>query len=96
MTWPLSLPFLVVMPLSFAAGLLVGLAYFRALRITADLIVARSAPMLTLLLTLGRIACLGAVLYAAVLVSGLALMAALAGVVVARTLMIRRMREAEA
>ena len=56
-------PAVLILPLCFAGGLLLGLAYFRALRGTADLIVSGGRPLLALALTLGRLVVLGAGLF---------------------------------
>ncbi len=87
-----AIPLFLTLPVSFAGGLVLGLVYFRALRGTADLIVGGGPPLLGLVLTLGRLAVLGAGLYVAVLVGGLALLAALAGVLCAKGLMLRQTR----
>ncbi len=89
---PHTAPLLLTLPVAFAAGLGVGFAYFRALRATADLIVSGSRPLLGLALTLGRLACLGAVFYVAVQGGGLALLSALAGVLCAKALTLRTVR----
>ncbi len=89
-----TLPLLVTLPVCFMGGLLLGYAYFRALRETANLIVSNGHPLLGLALTLGRLGLLGAGFYVAVLAGGLALLAALGGVLCAKTLMLRRIRSA--
>lgn len=82
------LPF--ILTVCFLGGVVLGYAYFRALRATADLIVGGGSVLLGLGLTLGRIAALGAGLYLAVLGGALALLAALAGVLCAKVLLIRQ------
>ncbi len=89
-----ALPLPVILPVCFLGGLVLGYVYFRALRETADLIVSRGAPLLGLALTLGRLALLCAGFYLAVLAGGLALLTALAGVLGAKTLMLRQARGA--
>jgi hypothetical protein len=69
-----------------------GFAYFRILRITAEMLVMGGRPLLALALTFGRFVCLGAGFYVAVLAGGLALLAAFAGVLCAKSLMLRRTR----
>ncbi|MBN2907387.1 MAG: hypothetical protein JXJ18_11815 [Rhodobacteraceae bacterium] len=88
-----TVPLWLSLPVCFAGGLGLGFAYFSALRATADLIVTGGRPILGLALTLGRLAFLGAGFYLAVLAGGLALLAALAGVLCAKALMLRRARE---
>jgi F1F0 ATPase subunit 2 len=85
-----TLPLVLTLPLCFAGGVLLGLAYFRVLRWTTDLIVNGGSPVLALSLSLGRLVMIGAGFYLAVLFGGLALLAALAGVLTVRTLMLRR------
>jgi hypothetical protein len=90
-----SVPLLVILPICFAGGVVLGFAYFRALRTTADLIVGGGNPFLGLALALGRLAFLGAGLYVAVLFGGLALLAALVGVLCAKGLMLNHARRAD-
>lgn len=90
-----SLPLHVTLPVCFLGGLVLGYGYFRALRETANLIVTHGHPLLGLALTLGRIACLALGFYVAVLAGGFALLAALAGVLCAKALMLRRIRRTE-
>jgi hypothetical protein len=85
-TWPLVL----TLPLCFAGGVLLGLAWFRVLRWTTDLIVNGGSPVLALTLSLGRLVVIGAGFSLAVLFGGLALLAALAGVLTVRAVMLRR------
>ncbi|PIP97289.1 MAG: hypothetical protein COW75_07055 [Rhodobacterales bacterium CG18_big_fil_WC_8_21_14_2_50_71_9] len=87
---------LLALPLCFLGGLLLGLVHFSALRATAALIVGGGSALLGLVLTLGRVALLGAGLCAAAQGGALALLAAAAGVLVARALMLRRGRVADA
>jgi hypothetical protein len=89
-----ALPLSVTLSACFLGGLALGYAYFLALRKTADLIVSGGHPMLGLALTLGRLAFLAAGFYLAVLAGGLALIAALAGVLVAKALLLGQMRRA--
>jgi ATP synthase protein I len=91
-----ALPLPVTLTLCFSGGLLLGFAYFRAMRITADLIVGGGSALLGLALTVGRLFVLGAGFYLAVLAGGPALLAALAGFLCAKALMLRRTRESGA
>ncbi|MFZ7089918.1 ATP synthase subunit I [Primorskyibacter sp. 2E233] len=91
-----ALPPFIAIPLFFLSGLLLGYVYFRALHETANLIVNKGPAWIGLALTAGRFALAVAVLYLAVRVSGLALLAALAGMLIARALMIRRMKRTKA
>lgn len=84
------LPLHLLLPVCFLGGLVIGYVYFRALRETADLIVSRGHPLLAMILTLGRLALLCAGFYLAVLAGGVALLAALAGVIGAKGLMLRQ------
>jgi hypothetical protein len=71
-----------------------GPGLFPCLQISADLIVRGQRPLLALALTAGRFALVGAGLYGAVLAGGLALLAAFAGVLCAKSLMLRKARGA--
>ena len=84
-----TLPLLLVLPVCFAAGLILGYAYFRALRETARLIVSQGRPLIAMALTLGRIGLLCGGFYLAVQGGALALLAALAGVLSAKAIMLR-------
>lgn len=90
-----SLPLFIILPGGFLAGLFIGYGYFRALRETANLIVREGQPLLGLALTLGRLSLLATGFFIAVLASGLALLATLAGVLCAKALMLYRMRRDE-
>ncbi|WP_116131546.1 ATP synthase subunit I [Tropicimonas sp. IMCC34043] len=87
-----ALPLSVVLPVCLLGGLVLGYTYFRALRMTADLIVGQGRPLLGLALTLGRLTLLAAGFYLAVQAGAFALLAALAGVLGAKALMLRRVR----
>lgn len=85
-----ALPLSATLPIFFLGGLVLGYAYFRALRETANLIVSHRHPLLGLALTLGRLILLGGVFYVAVLAGALTLLTVLAGVLCAKALMLRR------
>lgn len=87
-----SVPLALSLPVSFAGGLIVGLGYFLALRATADLLVRGNRPLLGLALTFGRLACIVAAFYVAVLAGAFALLAALAGVLCAKAIVVRQTR----
>ncbi|WP_323780050.1 ATP synthase subunit I [Thalassovita sp.] len=87
-----AIPLLVILPVCFAGGLVLGFAYFSILRRTVDLLVTGDQPILGLALTLGRFVLLAAGLYIAVLAGAFALLAALAGVLCAKRIMLRRTR----
>ena len=87
-----DLPVAVTLPLCFLAGLGLGTVYFRALRRTADLIVRGGRPLLGLALTLARLSMIAAGFYMAVLLGGGPLLATLAGVLIAKTLVLRQTR----
>lgn len=93
MTDPSTLPLIVLLPICFLGGLFVGYGYFRALRETANLIVGGGKPLRAIVLTLSRISLLATGLFIAVLAGGLALLAALAGVLCAKWIMLRRIQE---
>jgi len=96
MTWLHSGPLLLLIPLCFAGGLVVGVGYFRALRLTTDLIVGGGSPLPALVLTAGRLAVLGAGLFLAVLAGGPTLLAALARILAAKALTVRDARRISA
>lgn len=87
--WQLAL----LVPASFAGGVLLGVVYFRAVRMTADLIVSGQKPLIALGLTLGRFALLGAGFFLAVQAGWVAVLAVLAGVLAGRRLVLRPIRE---
>jgi F1F0 ATPase subunit 2 len=83
---------IITLPSSFLAGLLLGYFYFAALRATANLITAQGHPLLGIGLTLGRLGLITAGFYLAVLQGALPLLAALAGLLCAKALMLRGLR----
>jgi hypothetical protein len=91
MTDPSTLPLIVLLPICFLGGLFIGWGYFRALRETANLIVGGGKPLRAIVLTLARISLLATGFFIAVLAGALALLAALAGVLCAKWIMLRRM-----
>lgn len=86
-----TLPLFVLLPVCFLGGLLVGYGYFRALRETAKIIVNGGEPLRAIALTLGRVSLLATGFFMAVLLGGLALLAAFAGVLCAKWIMLRKM-----
>ncbi len=86
-------PYGLVLAVCIIGGLGLGLAYFRSLRTSADLLVRGGHPLLGLALAFGRLACLGAGLYLAALAGGLALLAALAGILWAKAVILRSTRD---
>jgi hypothetical protein len=92
MTDPSTLPLIVLLPICFLGGLFIGYGYFRALRETARLLVNGGEPLRALALTLGRISLLATGFFVAVLLGEFALLAALAGVLCARWIMLRNLR----
>lgn len=83
----------VVALLTMLAGLVVGLAYFRALRLTADLFAQGRGWTLPLGLTLVRLAGLIAVLYLTVQLGAAPLIASFLGFLLARTIAVRSAAE---
>jgi hypothetical protein len=88
-----TIPLFVLLPVCFLGGLFIGYGYFRALRETANLIVNGGEPLRAIALTLGRISLLATGFFIAVLLGGLALLAAFAGVLCAKWIMLHRVRE---
>ena len=84
MTNPETWPLLLTLPASLGGGFLLGLIYFRAVRMTADLIVSATQPALTFALILGRVVLLCASLYLTLQIGALALIAMLAGILAGR------------
>lgn len=93
MTYLSTLPIYVLLPVCFLGGLFIGYGYFRALRETANILVGGGEPLRAIALTLGRISLLATGFFIAVLLGGLALLAAFAGVLCAKWIMLRRMRD---
>jgi F1F0 ATPase subunit 2 len=80
---------LITLPASFLGGLLLGYIYFAALRATANLLTAQGHPLLGIALAIGRLSLITAGLYLAVLAGAIPLLAALAGILCAKALMLR-------
>lgn len=85
---PLSAPLVVF--LALLCGIGIGVAYFYALRVTADVIVAGGSPLRALGLTFGRLALMATGLYVAALNGALPLLAALSGVLIAKAISLRQ------
>jgi N-ATPase, AtpR subunit len=83
----------VVALLAMLVGLVVGLAYFRALRLTADLFAQGRRWTLPLWLTLIRFAGLIAVLFLTVQMGAAALIALFLGFLLGRTIAVRSASE---
>lgn len=91
----LGLPTLASLPqlgVCFLGGVLLGYGYFRTLRMTVDVLIGGGAPLLGAALTLGRVAVLCVGLYLAVQAGGMALLAALAGLLATKTFVMARTR----
>ena len=80
-----SLNSVAIAAASFIAGIGLGHVYFIALQQTTDLILGKGSLMLVLGLTLGRLALLAGAFYVAVQFGSIALLSALAGVLLAKT-----------
>jgi hypothetical protein len=89
-------PLYLILPASFATGLVLGYFYFRALHITATLIVSGGQSLHGAALTIGRLVVLGAVFYLAALAGAPALLAVLTGVLAARQWMLHNLRKVSA
>ncbi len=89
-------PILLTLSAGLVGGVLLGLIYFRAVKITADLIVAGKRPVIAIALTLGRLGLMGAGLVLALQAGAIAVLAALVGVLIGRSLTLRRPRELDA
>lgn len=88
----LSLPLLLTIPLCFLGGLVLGYGYFYALQKTVNLMVDvnHGHPLMGVALTLARFSLMALGLYVAVQMGGFTLLATLAGIVAAKSLMFRR------
>jgi hypothetical protein len=76
-----------ILPLMFGGGFLLGIFYFYAVKVTANLIVSGGNPFLALFMILGRIALVCIVFILALKIAGgFSLLAVLAGLMVARAL----------
>jgi hypothetical protein len=89
-----SLPWPLTATLFFAAGFLLGLGYFRSLRRTTDMLLGAGSMLLVLALTLGRIAAIAAGFYLAAIAGTPALLAAFAGAMLGRAMVLRQKRGA--
>lgn len=85
-------PWQIAVPLFFAGGFLIGYGYFRALRKTTDMLLGQGSAVLVVVLTIGRMAAIVAAFYLAALAGPQALLAAFAGAMVGRALILRRRR----
>ena len=90
-----SPPPFILLPGCFLGGLFIGYGYFRALRATTDLILHEGQALMALALTLGRLSLLATGFFIAVLIGGPALLATLGGVLMAKALMLHKMRRDE-
>ena len=85
-TWPI----LLLLPVCFAGGAILGLGYFRSLKLSADLIVKGAPPIPVIALTFGRLIVLIAGFAVALQAGGIGILATLAGVIAGRELIVRR------
>jgi len=92
MMHPDSWPLFLTLPASLGGGVLLGLVYFLAVKMTADLIVTGTRGSLTIALILGRLGLLVAGLILALQAGALALVATLFGILAGRAMTIRRTR----
>jgi F1F0 ATPase subunit 2 len=80
--------------LEFAAGIGLGLIYFRTLWWTTQRLCTDGRPVLVITLMIGRFALLGGMLYFASLAGALPLLAVASGILLARALVLRHVRAA--
>jgi len=85
-TWPV----LLLLPVCFVGGAILGLGYFRSLKLTADLIVKGHSPILVIALGFGRLIVLIAGFVLALQAGGIGILGTLAGVIAGRELIVRR------
>lgn len=93
MIYPDSLPMLTKLMVCFIGGVIVGYAYFKALRMTTELIMCGRHPFGAVALTVGRMGLIFIAFYLAVQAGGLALLAALTGVLSAKAMMLYHLRQ---
>ncbi|OSQ35406.1 ATP synthase subunit I [Thalassospira mesophila] len=91
-----TLPLLLLLPFCFAGGVLLGILYFRCIKVTADLIVSGRKPVLAIALAIARLGLLAGGFALALQTGGFGIIAVLAGVIVGRECVIRRKRGAQA
>ena len=94
MTMLATLPWHIAVPLFFAGGFLLGFGYFSALRRTTALLLRQGSMLLVLALTLARMAAIAAGFFLAALVGWQALLAAFAGAMLGRALILRKRQAA--
>jgi F1F0 ATPase subunit 2 len=80
----------------YIGGLLLGYAYFKALRLTTDLIVSKRQPLLGVALTIGRVGLICTGFYVAAQTGALALLVALTGVLSTKALTLLHIRRSGA
>ncbi|WP_417815576.1 ATP synthase subunit I [Thalassospira alkalitolerans] len=85
-TWPI----LLLLPVCFIGGAVLGAVYFRSLQLTADLIVKGHKPALVIALAFARLIVLAAGFAIAIPTGGIGILGTLAGVIAGRELIIRR------
>lgn len=90
MIHPETLPITVLLPACFIGGVVLGILYFRCIRITADLIVTGQRPVLAMALLVARLVLLAGGFLLALQTGGFGLVATLAGVIIGRECVIRR------
>jgi hypothetical protein len=89
---PPAVALLVQLGLHFVLGMLVGIVYFLAVRLSADLIAHGRRVALAITLTLGRLLLMGGLLVMVVREGAVPLLAVALGFLVARALALRRVR----
>tara|TARA_R110000824_G_scaffold311868_1_gene499014 strand:+ start:2527 stop:2832 length:306 start_codon:yes stop_codon:yes gene_type:complete len=84
-TWPI----LVLLPVCFIGGGVLGLVYFRSLQLTANLIVEGHKPIVIIALGFGRLIVLAAGFAVALQAGGIGIVGTLVGVIAGRELIVR-------
>ncbi len=93
---PYILRTLMTLSACYIGGLLLGFGYFKALRLTTDLIVTNRQPIVGIAMTIGRLGLICTGFYAIVQIGALALLAALTGVLSAKALILRQIKRSGA
>ena len=91
-----SIPLWLSLPVTAAAGLVLGIVYFRLIGVGVRLVVDSDRPVVAVAIGVGRFVVLAGALLLISLCGALALGTATAGLLTGRFITLRRMKEADA